>query len=56
MENIRPNLLSLAPMMDRTDLHFRNLIRLISKNIFLYTEMINVNTIIHDQNLSLIHI
>ena len=50
MKNIHPNLLSVAPMMDRTDLHFRNLIRLISKNILLYTEMINVNTIIHDQN------
>ena len=30
MEYIHPNLLSVAPMMDRTDLHFRNLIRLIS--------------------------
>ena len=44
------NLLSIAPMMDRTDLHFRNLLRLISKNTLLYTEMINTNAIIHDQN------
>ena len=36
MKNIHPNLLSVAPMMDRTDLHFRNLIRLISKYIFIY--------------------
>jgi len=50
MQEQKHNLLSIAPMMDRTDLHFRNLMRLISKNIFLYTEMINVNTIIHDQN------
>ena len=47
---LRPNILSIAPMMDRTDLHYRNLMRIISKNILLYTEMINVNTIIHDQN------
>ena len=46
MKNIHPNLLSVAPMMDRTDLHFRNLIRLISKNIFLYTEMISTGSII----------
>ena len=44
------NLLSIAPMMDRTDLHYRNLLRLISKNTLLYTEMINTNAIIHDQN------
>ena len=50
MKNINSNILSIAPMMDRTDLHFRNLMRLISKNTLLYTEMINVNTIIHDQN------
>jgi len=31
------NLLSIAPMMDRTDLHYRNLLRLISKNTLLYT-------------------
>ena len=37
------NLLSIAPMMDRTDLHYRNLLRLISKNTLLYTEMINTS-------------
>jgi tRNA-dihydrouridine synthase A len=50
MSNHHINTLSIAPMMDRTDLHFRNLLRLISKNTLLYTEMINTNTIIHDQN------
>ena len=38
---------SIAPMMDRTDVHFRNLMRLITKNTLLYTEMINVNSIIY---------
>ena len=40
---------SIAPMMDRTDLHYRNLMRLISKNIILYTEMIHANAILHDK-------
>ena len=31
---------SVAPMMDCTDRHERFFLRLISKNIFLYTEMI----------------
>lgn len=50
MKNNKLNVLSIAPMMDRTDLHYRNLLRFISNNILLYTEMINANTIIHDQN------
>lgn len=50
MINDHINTISIAPMMDRTDLHFRNLLRLITKNTLLYTEMINTNTIIHDQN------
>ena len=50
MSNNHINSLSIAPMMDRTDSHYRNLLRLISKNTLLYTEMINTNTIIHDQN------
>ena len=42
---------SIAPMMDRTDTHFRNFMRLITKKTLLYTEMINVNSIIYgDQN------
>ena len=35
-----------APMMQYTDLHDRFLLRLISKNIFLYTEMISTGSII----------
>ena len=42
--------LSIAPMMDRTDLHYRNMMRLLSKKIVLYTEMIHANAILHDKN------
>ncbi|PJZ53986.1 tRNA dihydrouridine(20/20a) synthase DusA [Leptospira adleri] len=38
---------SLAPMMDWTDRHFRYLLRLISKHTFLYTEMIHTGAILH---------
>ena len=37
---------SVAPMMDCTDRHDRYFLRLISKNVKLYTEMIVANTII----------
>ena len=37
----------MAPMMDCTDRHDRYFLRLISKNIFLYSEMIATGTIIH---------
>ena len=36
-----------APMMQYTDMHDRYLLRLISKNIFLYTEMIATGSLIH---------
>jgi len=39
--------ISIAPMMDRTDSHFRKLMRLITKKTLLYTEMINVNSIVY---------
>ena len=35
-----------APMMQYTDMHDRFLLRLISKNIYLYTEMISTGSII----------
>ncbi|EMF82979.1 tRNA dihydrouridine synthase A [Leptospira weilii serovar Topaz str. LT2116] len=38
---------SLAPMMDWTDRHFRYFLRLISKHTFLYTEMIHTGAILH---------
>ncbi|PRP90417.1 tRNA dihydrouridine(20/20a) synthase DusA [Enhygromyxa salina] len=42
---IRP--LSVAPMMDRTDRHFRRLLRLISRHTLLYTEMITCPAILN---------
>jgi len=39
--------LSIAPMMDRTDRHFRYFLRLISKHTLLYTEMITSRAIVH---------
>lgn len=38
--------LSLAPMMDRTDRHFRYLCRLISRHTLLYTEMVTHDAVI----------
>lgn len=37
------HILSVAPMLDCTDRHFRHLIRLISRQILLYTEMLTTN-------------
>lgn len=39
--------LSVAPMMDRTDRHFRWIMRQISPNTLLYTEMVTVGAVIH---------
>ena len=39
--------LCLAPMMDRTDRHFRYLIRLLGKKIRLYTEMVTTGAILY---------
>lgn len=38
---------SLAPMVDRTDIHFRNFIRMINKDILLFTEMITTPALIN---------
>ncbi len=38
--------LNIAPMMDYSDRHFRYLMRLLSKNAVLYTEMINCNALL----------
>ncbi|MBM9577762.1 tRNA dihydrouridine(20/20a) synthase DusA [Leptospira sp. 201903070] len=43
----KPYPVSLAPMMDWTDRHFRFLFRMISKHTFLYTEMIHTGAILH---------
>ena len=48
MQNPRPKrTLSIAPMLDWTDRHFRYLARQISRHTWLYTEMINAGAIIH---------
>ena len=39
--------LCIAPMMDYTDTHFRYFLRLLSQDIFLYTEMISADALIH---------
>ena len=41
--------LSLAPMMEYTDKHFRHLTRLISSNTLLYTEMVTANAIVQQK-------
>ena len=38
---------SVAPMMDRTDRHFRRMIRLISHETLLYTEMVTCRAVLH---------
>jgi len=42
--------LCVAPMMGHTDLHFRYLLRLISKKTMLYTEMVASNSILHNKS------
>ncbi len=42
--------LSVAPMLDWTDRHFRFFIRLISKHSLLYTEMITTGALLHGNN------
>lgn len=39
--------LSIAPMLDRTDRHYRYFMRLITKETLLYTEMVTTKSIIH---------
>lgn len=43
-ERASRQLMSVAPMMDWTDMYFRQLARLISKHTWLYTEMVVVGT------------
>lgn len=47
------NKLSIAPMLKQTDVHFRHLMRMISKNVLLYTEMMSVNYILNGKNINL---
>ena len=45
--------LSLAPMMEYTDRHFRHLVRLLSDKTLLYTEMVPANAIAHERDAAL---
>lgn len=49
-ELMNASTLSLAPMMDYTDRHFRHLVRLVSNRTMLYTEMIAANALAHERN------
>lgn len=44
------DLVSVAPMMEWTNVHYRNMVRLLSKRIRLYTEMVVANTLIYSKN------
>ena len=39
--------LSVAPMMDRTDRHFRAFLRILTRKTLLYTEMVTTGAILH---------
>ena len=39
--------LSVAPMMDCTDRHFRSLVRLVTRRTLLYTEMVPAAALVH---------
>lgn len=41
------NKISIAPMVDRTDRNFRNFVRMINKDVLLYTEMITAQAILN---------
>lgn len=41
------NIISVAPMVDKTDRHFRNFVRMINKDVLLYTEMITAQAILN---------
>ena len=49
---IRP--LSIAPMMDRTDRHYRYFMRQITVRTLLYTEMITTGAILHGNRAALL--
>lgn len=45
--NVVVNKISIAPMVDRTDKNFRNFVRMINKDVLLYTEMITTQAILN---------
>jgi len=51
---VKGNPLSVAPMMDRTDRHFRYLMRQITRQTLLYTEMVTIPAIINGDRAKLL--
>ena len=49
------NKISIAPMVDRTDRNFRKFVRMINKDVLLYTEMITAQAILNG-DLDYIHL
>ncbi len=47
--NLPPRRLSVAPMLDWTDRHYRYLARQISRHAWLYTEMVHAGAIVHGE-------
>ena len=45
--NLPPRRLSVAPMLDWTDRHYRYLARQITRNTWLYSEMVNSGAIVY---------
>jgi tRNA-dihydrouridine synthase A len=50
MSGYNPRTVSLAPMLDWTDRHFRYLMRQVSRHMWLYTEMVTTGAILHGNN------
>lgn len=46
--------LSIAPMMDRTDRHFRTWMRTLTRRVRLYTEMVNMHAVLHGDRAQLL--
>lgn len=51
---VRKNIISIAPMMDYTDRHFRYLARLISAQVLLYSEMVTADAILRGKQQKLL--
>ncbi|MCO4762268.1 MAG: tRNA dihydrouridine(20/20a) synthase DusA [Myxococcales bacterium] len=47
MSRAQPHPLSIAPMMDRTDRHYRAMARVLTRRTLLYTEMVTTGAILH---------
>lgn len=47
MRPLSPGFVSIAPMIDKTDRHFRYFLRLLTREALLYTEMVTTGAILH---------